>query len=104
MKRFMLINLRAKSMFRFVLGTCKKSAYQEEHEDQYVKCYALVLSWIMNSISTKLLGGIVVATNATIMWTDLKERFDKVDGYQLHREIRTIHQGNSTISTYFLKL
>lgn len=61
----------------------------------------------MNIISKKLFSGIIYATNAAMVWSSLKERFDKVDGsrgYQLHREICTINQGNLTISTYFSKL
>lgn len=61
----------------------------------------------MKTVSKELLSGIVYATNATMVWADLKERLDKVDGsrgYQLHMEICTIHQGNLTVSAYFLKL
>ncbi|XP_055823211.1 uncharacterized protein LOC129891757 [Solanum dulcamara] len=42
-----------------------------------------------------------------MVWGDLNERFNKVDGsrsYQLHREICTLHQGNLTMSEYFTKL
>ncbi|KAK4726668.1 hypothetical protein R3W88_031585 [Solanum pinnatisectum] len=92
-----------KSKLRFVLGTCKRSDYQRELEEQWEKCNAFVLAWIMNT----LLSGIVYATDAAMVWADLKGRFDKVDGsrgYQLHREICTIHQGNLTVSAYFSKL
>ena len=47
------------------------------------------------------------ASDAAMVWEDLNERFNKVDGsrsYQLHREICTLHQGNLTVSTYFTKL
>lgn len=63
--------------------------------------------WILNSVSKELMSGIVYATDATTVWADLKERFDKVDGsrgYQLHREICTISQGTSSISAYFTRL
>lgn len=61
----------------------------------------------MNTVSKELLSGIVYADDAATVWKDLKERFDKIDEsriYQLHREICTIHQGNSTVSNYFTKL
>ncbi|XP_027774518.1 uncharacterized protein LOC114078082 [Solanum pennellii] len=61
----------------------------------------------MNTVSKELLSGIVYASDAAMVWEDLKERFDKVDGsrvYQLHRDICTIHQGNLTVSAYFTKL
>lgn len=57
-------------------------------EEQWEKCNAFVLAWIMNTVSQELLSSIVYATDASMVWADLKERFDKVDGsrgYQLHR-------------------
>ena len=41
------------------------------------------------------------------MWKDLCERYDKIDGsriFQLHKDIATISQGTSLISSYFSKL
>ena len=61
----------------------------------------------MNSITKELLNGIVYASSAHLVWKDLQERFDKVNGsriFQLHREIVTLVQGTYSISTYFSKL
>lgn len=61
----------------------------------------------MNSVSKELLSGIVYAIDATMVWANLKERFDKVDGsrgYQLHRDLCTINQGTMSVSAYFSKL
>ena len=58
----------------------------------------------MNYVSKELLGGIVYSTNAIVMWRDLKERYDKVDGsriFQLHNEIASASQGTGSISVYF---
>ena len=71
------------------------------------RCNAIVLSWIMNCVSKELLGGIVYSTNAAAVWKDLCEIYDKIDGsriFQLHKEIATISQGTSSISSYFSKL
>ncbi|WMV38874.1 hypothetical protein MTR67_032259 [Solanum verrucosum] len=105
--RSMILTLRAKSKLGFVYGTCKKSDYGDDLEEQWEKCNAFVLYWILNSVSKELMSGIIYATDASVVWSDLKERFDKVDGsrgYQLHREICTIAQGNSSVSAYFTKL
>ncbi|XP_070018932.1 uncharacterized protein [Nicotiana sylvestris] len=54
-----------------------------------------MLSWIMNCVSLKLLCGIVYSSNASAVWNDLKERFDKVDLsriFQIHKDIATINQ------------
>lgn len=67
--------------------------YREELHDQWETCNAIVLSWLMSSVSAELLNGIVYATNAHEVWEDLKERSDKVNHiwlYQLHREINTL--------------
>ncbi|XP_069146882.1 uncharacterized protein [Solanum lycopersicum] len=61
----------------------------------------------MNCVSKELLGGIVYSTNAAAVWKDLCERYDKIDGshiFQLHKDIATISQGTSLISSYFSKL
>lgn len=52
------------------------------------KCNDIVLLWIMNSISNELLSGMVYATSTQKVWTDLREIFDKVNGFRilyLHR-------------------
>ncbi|XP_075098053.1 uncharacterized protein LOC142175370 [Nicotiana tabacum] len=61
----------------------------------------------MNCVSKELYSGIVYSTNASSVWGDLKERFDKIDCsriFQIHKEIATITQGTSSISAYFSKL
>lgn len=105
--RSMLINLKAKSKLSFVLGPCRKEDYDSDLEEQWEKCNAFVLAWIMNTFLKELLSEIVYASDAATVWADLKERFDKIDGsriYQLHRGICTIHQGNQSVSAYFTKL
>ncbi|KAH0776410.1 hypothetical protein KY290_007821 [Solanum tuberosum] len=101
------INLRAKSKLGFVLRTCRKSDYNLELEEQWEKCNAFVLAWIINTVSKELLSGIVYVSDATMVWAYLNERFNKVDGsrsYPLHCEICTLNQGNLTVSGYFTKL
>ena len=61
----------------------------------------------MNSVSKSLLSGIAFATTAFDVWTDLKERFDRVDGsrsYCLHKDISLLQQGNMSVSVYYTRL
>ena len=61
----------------------------------------------MNFVSKILLKGIAFASTALSVWTDLKERFDIVNGsriFHLHREIHTLTQYTLTIADYFSKL
>lgn len=61
----------------------------------------------MNGVSKEIFSGIVYSTDATVVWEDLKERFDKVDGsriFSLHREIGKLMQGQHTIYAYYSTL
>ncbi|XP_075112342.1 uncharacterized protein LOC142182197 [Nicotiana tabacum] len=103
----MRIALQAKRKLGFVLGTCKKDLFKSELHEDWETCNGIILSWIMNTISPDLLSGIVYASNAHLVWEDLRERFDKVNLvriFQLHRDITTISQGTDSISAYFTKL
>lgn len=47
------------------------------------------------------------ASSTQAVWSDLHERFAKVDGsrsYNLHKEIVTLSQGTTSVSAYFSKL
>ncbi|KAG5593877.1 hypothetical protein H5410_035109 [Solanum commersonii] len=59
---------------------------------------SIVLSWIMNTVSENLLSGIVYASNAHLVWEDLKESFDKVNRvriFQVHTSITNLKQAPS---------
>ncbi|XP_073294356.1 uncharacterized protein [Primulina huaijiensis] len=61
----------------------------------------------MNAVSKEIFSGIVYSTDAAVVWNDLRERFDKVNGsriFALHREIGCHVQSNSSISAYYSKL
>ena len=105
--RSMRIALIGKRKYGFVTGACTKALYKDELHEQWETCNAIVLSWLMNTVSEELLSGIVYATTAFSVWVDLKERFDKVNRmriYQLHKEITTLTQGTDSVSCYFSKL
>lgn len=105
--RTMLIALRAKNKISFIDGSCLRPAQGTLSLNQWERCNALVLSWIMNTVFKAIFGGIVYSTDASVVWTDLKEQFDKIDGsriFALHRDIGRISQGNGTIYDYFCRL
>ena len=56
------------------------------------RCNIMVISWIVNNVSKELVSGILFCSNASVVWRDLKERFDKVNMsriYHLHKAITT---------------
>ncbi|XP_070055549.1 uncharacterized protein [Nicotiana tomentosiformis] len=91
-RQSMRITLQAKRKIGFVLGTCKKDSFESELHEDWETCNAIVLSWIMNTVSPNLLSGIVYASNAHLVWEDLRER----DSHHL--------TGTDSVSAYFTKL
>ncbi|XP_075473408.1 uncharacterized protein LOC142504424 [Primulina tabacum] len=105
--RAMLIALRAKNKTAFIDGTCARPPAGSPTSNQWERCNALILSWIMNSVSKNIFGGIVYSSDASVVWSDLKDQFDKVNGsriFSIHRELGKLTQGNDTISVYFCRL
>ncbi|XP_070040505.1 uncharacterized protein [Nicotiana tomentosiformis] len=102
----MRIAILGRNKLGFINGSCKRENYGPNLVDLWGRCNAIVFSWIMNCVSPELLSGIVYSSNAYVVWKDLKERFDKVDGsriFQLHKEIATVSQETNAIVTYYSK-
>lgn len=103
----MRIALLGRNKLGFVNGSWKKESFSIELGNQWEKVNAIVLSWIINSVSSNLVAGIVYASNASGVWLDLQERFNKIDGsrtFNLHQEIAFITQGVQSVSVYYSKL
>ncbi|XP_019226022.1 PREDICTED: uncharacterized protein LOC109207536 [Nicotiana attenuata] len=60
-------------------GTLKKEDFSTGLGHQWDRCNAIVLGWIMSSVSKELITGILYARDTRKVWEDLKERFDKVN-------------------------
>ncbi|KZV48553.1 hypothetical protein F511_35340 [Dorcoceras hygrometricum] len=103
----MLLALTAKNKIGFIDGSCVKPFDRSPNLHQWERCNAIVLSWIMSSVSKEIFAGIVYCTDASKVWADLKERFNKVSRsriYSIQREIVCLKQGTSPVSVYFSKL
>ncbi|XP_019227530.1 PREDICTED: uncharacterized protein LOC109208834 [Nicotiana attenuata] len=77
--RSMRMTLFGRNKLGLVDGTCTKENFPENLWNYWERVNAIVLSWLMNSVSVGLLGGIMYASSAKVVWDDLHERFDKVD-------------------------
>ncbi|XP_019232006.1 PREDICTED: uncharacterized protein LOC109212783 [Nicotiana attenuata] len=105
--RSMRVALLGRNKFGLVDGSCRKESFPVTMWNHWERVNAIVLSWIMNSVNSSLLGGIMYASNAQTVWDDLYERFYKVDDartFNLHKEIATLTQGTSSVSVYYSKL
>ncbi|KAJ0098282.1 hypothetical protein Patl1_28009 [Pistacia atlantica] len=67
----------------------------------------MIRSWLLNSVSSDIVGAFLYASTAEELWSELKEHYGESNGpliYQIQREIASVSQGNETISKYYTKL
>ncbi|GJS60511.1 putative RNA-directed DNA polymerase [Tanacetum coccineum] len=103
----MLLVLEGKNKTGFIDGSCRRSNTDEVLGRQWDRVNAVVLGWILNSISEELFLGQIFSKRAKHVWDELKETYDKVDGsmtFSLHHKIHTLSQNGSSIADYYHKL
>ncbi|XP_019260496.1 PREDICTED: uncharacterized protein LOC109238481 [Nicotiana attenuata] len=91
------------SSFRYT----RREMYDPSLHELWDRCNAIVLAWIMNTISPSLISTVIYASDAHKVWEYLNERFDKVNASRacyLHKEIAAPTQGIASVFVYFSKL
>ncbi|GJT57055.1 ribonuclease H-like domain-containing protein [Tanacetum coccineum] len=78
----MKLALQARNKYGFVDGTCLRDSFADSEVlcVQWDRCNAMVLTWIMNVVSSDVYMGLVYFENAAYVWKELNETYDKVDG------------------------
>jgi len=64
----------------------------------------MVLSWMLNSVSTEIVNSIIYIDDAFEIWNDLHDRFSQHNGpriFQLQKSISCLSQENNLVSSYF---
>ncbi|GJT37484.1 ribonuclease H-like domain-containing protein [Tanacetum coccineum] len=71
------------------------------------RCNAVVINWILTSLSQDVYLGHVFSDNAAKVWNELKETYDRIDGlivFNLLQKINSFKQGSLLVSEYYHKL
>ncbi|GKE24157.1 ribonuclease H-like domain-containing protein [Tanacetum coccineum] len=103
----MLLALEGKNKIGFIDGSCKRSNTNDILGKQWDRVSAIVLGWILNSISEELFLGQIFSKRAKHVWEKLKETYDKVNGsimFGLNNHINSLKQNGSSIADYYHKL
>nr|GEW08988.1 ribonuclease H-like domain-containing protein [Tanacetum cinerariifolium] len=75
--------------------------------EQWDMCNAVVLNWILSSLSQEVYLGHVFSNNAATVWNELKDTYDRIDGSivsNLLQKTNSFKQGGLPVSEYCHKL
>ncbi|XP_075092284.1 uncharacterized protein LOC142172539 [Nicotiana tabacum] len=106
-RKSMLVSLSAKNKLGLINGRHDKPSVDSPYYPFWERCNDMVIAWITNSLSRDIATSVLGYDTAREIWLDINERFGQSNGskfIQIQREIGTISQGTSDISSYFTKL
>ncbi|XP_071721710.1 uncharacterized protein [Rutidosis leptorrhynchoides] len=99
--------LRSKIKFKFVDGSIKKPAANDEKFPHWDRCNIMVSCWLMNSVIPSIKLSISRFQTAQEMWKDLQLRFARGDITRiadLQQEIFSLSQGDLNVTDYYTKM
>ena len=91
----------------FITRKCVKPPSTDPTSNLWERCDDMVVSWILNSLSTDIADSLQYVNNAKELWQELEDRYDQPNGakrYQIQREINDLTQGVLDITGYYTKL
>ncbi|XP_071693320.1 uncharacterized protein [Rutidosis leptorrhynchoides] len=100
--RAMELALQTKNKMGFIDKTLKRPESNDTLANQWERCNA-VLSWILGYVSDELYYGQIYSIIASVIWDELKETYDKVDGsvmFNLYQKINCLTQGGSSVQEH----
>ena len=108
-RRAMVISLNAKSKLGFVDGTLKAPSDTTKPEEYaaWKTCNDMVLSWLLNSLTSDIADSVIFCNTAHEVWEDLHNRFSQSNApqiFQIERDIACLTQDQMTVAAYYTKL
>ncbi|KAL0444537.1 UNVERIFIED_CONTAM: hypothetical protein Slati_2176400 [Sesamum latifolium] len=93
--------LGAKKRLSFIDGRSVRPAENSEELDEWIRVDYMIITWILNSVSKRIVDAFIHVTSARHLWLELKARYGGSNGpmiYNLEREISSISQGDMSIT------
>ncbi|GJX70589.1 ribonuclease H-like domain-containing protein [Tanacetum coccineum] len=105
----MKLDIPIKYKIGFINDSCNRVDYVVSGLllEQWDRCNAVVLNWILSSLSQDVYLGHVFLDNATNVWKELQETYDRIDGsivLNLLQKINTFKQGSLPVFEFYHKL
>jgi len=95
--------LTIRNKLGFITGTCARPT-DNNKALKWDRANAVVVSWLLSSISDNLSSSHILTKTASELWTELKETYQKVDGsviYTVFQSINSLTQGSLSVSDYY---
>ncbi|KAK4478538.1 hypothetical protein RD792_014019 [Penstemon davidsonii] len=106
--RSMTSALNVKNKTGFINGSLPNPGSENAIlQDAWSRNNDIVVSWLLNSVSSSIHSSIIYTNSAKEIWDDLKSRFQQSNGprvFQLRRDLATISQDTQSVNDYFTKL
>ncbi|XP_010555466.1 PREDICTED: uncharacterized protein LOC104824964 [Tarenaya hassleriana] len=99
--------LTAKNKLGFIHGTISKP--DDDHRDYgaWLRCNALICSWLLNAVSSDIASQVVCLDDAHIIWKTLETRFKQKNVakiFHVQHQIAILQQGSMDVGSFFTKL
>jgi len=105
-RRSVIIALSAKHKVALIDGTCECPATTAPLYIFWQRNNAMVLSWLLNSLSDSVRNSVLYFDTARELWLDLEGRFgqsNKARLFQVQKDVSCLSQGDMAIASYYTK-
>ena len=91
----------------FINGKIVRPTDSENKVVKWDRANAVVISWLLASMTESISSAYVLSQNANTLWTELKQTYEKINGsviFNTYQKINMHSQGSDSVSDYFNSL